>query len=246
MADTDDSKVVDTEEEVDEEVENPTGQDEPTDTDSDEDDAAGEETDDDADEGDTFKKRFTQFKGETPGDYIPELEKGYENSTKEAQRLLEENKTLKAQLATQATTPPPTDDTQTPVNDPTINLVKSEIEDRWEQEYKEFVELHPEVGTDPTLSQEINDELAIQAAAYTQKTGRVLGMKQGLERVWKVLDKEDNSTDDAVRNAAKNTAATGKTAPGKKTQKAAEFTEEEINLAKEFGLTAKELAEYNK
>ena len=48
-----------------------------------------------------FKKQFPNLKGETPAEYLPELEKAYDNSFKESLRLVEENKQLKARLSQQ-------------------------------------------------------------------------------------------------------------------------------------------------
>lgn len=61
-------------------------------------------------EASTFTKQFPNLKGDTPEEYLTELEKTHDLSFKEALRLNEENKQLRAQLTqpTQQQAPAPT------------------------------------------------------------------------------------------------------------------------------------------
>jgi len=76
---------------------------EPEEAESEEEKPTEEEDESDKPTDSTFTKQFPNLKGETPEEYLPELETAYDNSFKEALRLNEDNKRLRdenAQLKT--------------------------------------------------------------------------------------------------------------------------------------------------
>lgn len=229
------------------------------------------ETDEDAEPDDEqeFQRRFTQFKGSNVEEYVKNLEDGYDNSSKEAVRLAQENRSLKdtvdrvnGLIATnpelaQAIQSQPT--TQTPptgitpdqvATNPALAWAQSQMMTTWQQEQNDFISDHPEVGTDPMLADQLNVELGIVRDVVMQREGRLVGMKEGLERAWKMIGKDDTQ-DDTLRNAVRDTASQGRVAGGKKQAKEKpRFTEAQIETAMEMLNTdrnsaIKSLSEHN-
>lgn len=227
------------------------------DSDSSDDDDSDEDEDDETedDEDSKFEKRFTQFKGDTPEEYIPNLEDGYLKSSNEAKRLASANKDLQSRLdaVTAAVAKNPDlakglnealgEETPEVLVDPALMKAREDMEATMASEYNEFVEAHPEFGSDPVLQEEVLAELQTFAKA-ARKNGKILGMKEGLNKAWISLGKNDDSKEKlataAKNNAAKpRTSSKGKKPAGDKPQ----FSPEQIAYAKKMGLTAKQLEE---
>jgi len=178
------------------------------------------ETEDEIEEGSEgeqtpeFQKRFTQFQGETPEEYIKNLEEGHANSISEAQRLAEENKRLRAQAQPQET------DKETPAQTATSDpMASAYIAKQIEADFQEFAEKHSEIN-DQAVQNEILDHLTVYADAYEKQHGIRPTMKQGLEKAWvmsgrpleskpKKVDKEQQRKEE-VLVAAKQQASTSK------------------------------------
>ncbi len=227
----------------DEELDSEEEEDEETDDDSDDSEDEGEDESDEDEDSETFKKRFTQVKGDTESEYLKNLEDTYANSSTEAVRLSKELKESKAiidrinaavakdpQLAEALKTSDVEAQKDQPPKDPVLAWAESERDKIWGREYNEFVESHSEIATDPELAEALNNQLAIVRDVVMRNEGRMVGMGEGLKKAWKLLDKDD--TDEKVRIAAKDSASRGKSASGKKADKSGKtrFTDQQIEM----------------
>lgn len=234
----------------------------------DNDDTDEDDTEDDSDKKDDtedgkFEKRYTQLKGDTPEEYAKSLEEAYNNSSAEGVRLGKEMKDLKSKVAgiiAAAEKDPAlakqlglTSEDGQPQSDPTAPKSPAEtyaeqlMNERMEQEYKDFTKLHPEIDTDATMSENLLAEVGAQSAAYNQRTGKIISMAEALSRSWKVLGYDDNSKENlAVK--AKETASQG-TARGTSTKKSGtktEVSDKALEYAKKMGLSEKDVKTFYK
>lgn len=220
---------------------------------SDEEDEEDSEEDDAEDESeDKFDKRFTQLKGDTPDEYRKSLEDAYANSSTEGQRLSAKVKELEQKMEQLAKQDPELADkfeeeTGQPL-DPVLQTLKQEVEERQLREYNEFAEKHPEVATDTELQTDLNDALAIVANHHYKKTGKLLGMKDGLDKAWKLIGKSDEEEVDMDRAKAKNAAAQGRPAgSSKKTKSDSDDLAPSVKeVARKMGADPKLVAKYAK
>lgn len=213
------------------------------------------ETDEDAPK---FQKRFTQFQGDTPEEYIKNLETAHANALTEGQRkTLEAKKTQERfdQVAKLVATDPDFaaklaaatgDEAPKVVVDPAVEYARSQMETEYAKDYSTFVDSHPSLATDTDKQEAVIQELDIIAAA-NEKRGVRLSMAEGLRRAWISLgyDKDESKDDlvDKVKDQASKPQAPAKV---KSPSKKSDFTEEQIAVAKKMGLTPETLAEYNK
>lgn len=245
-----------------------------SDTNDDQDDAdtdedTADDTDDEPDEGEgqsedgKFEKRYTQLKGDTLVEYKDSLEDAYNKSSAEGVRLNTELSDLKSKvghilaaaeanpdLAKQlgldesgtSTAPANT------VKSPAETYAEQMMQERMEKEYSEFTTEHPEVDTDDTLRKELLAEVSVQSAAYNARSGKIISMADALNRAWKVLGYDDNSKEKlavkAKENASQGTAQ-GTSAKKKSTTKP-EVSEKAMALAKQMGLSEKDVQKYYK
>jgi hypothetical protein len=226
---TEDNEEQETEEESEEE-----------DSESDEDE---EETDNEEDE--KFKKRYTQIKGDTAEEYIPNLEEAYKNSSAEAVRLKQKAEDLQKQVdnisALVATNPELAEqikEGKAPAlpTDPALLRARQDMEAQNKKEYADFVDGHPELESDAELQKQVFDEIR-DFAEVAAKKNRVLGMKEALNMAYVSLGLQTGSKEEAIRMKAKETAARGKSAGAAKKAKAkTEFTEAQINAGIQMGL----------
>ncbi len=212
------------------------------DEDSDSDD--DEETEEEDDEEPDFKKRYTQIKGDTADEYIPNLETAYKNSSAEAVRLKQQVTDLQKQMdditALVANSPELAEQIKegkapAVATDPALLKARQDMESQNKKEYAAFVDSHPELESDPELQKQVFDEIR-DFAEVAQKKNRVLGMKEALTMAWTSLGLKE-SKEEKVRMKAKDTAARSKNAGAKKTVKAkVEFTEAQIGAGLRMGL----------
>lgn len=179
MADSKDTDEVEVQEETQasdetEEVKEETAEDsedeQSTETD-DESESSEEESQDESEEA-PFKKRFTQFKGETPEEYQKELEDAYANSQAEYERL-KLGKAEESETESQS---------EVPKDDHGYDLWAQQTE----REYKEFSDENDLFRTDENIRKEVIEEyLPIVAAVFKKKHGYNISMKEGLKRAYK-------------------------------------------------------------
>lgn len=253
MADEVDSTVVDEEvdetEEVDqetedesevEETEEETTEDEETTTEED------EESDDSEEPEPQFDKRFTQFKGDSLPEYTKNLEEAYANSSGEAvklNKLLTEYKQKLDQITgAVANDPELAEKLNVPKvsTDPALDYARQQMEEKMQSEYDAFAKNHPEIESDPELSERLTKRLTILSRSVSSEEGRQLGMMEGLEMAWASLGLGNNSQE-ATRMAAKSVAAVTKTASAKKSVPKSTFTPAQLAMAERMGLTEKDL-----
>lgn len=235
--------------------------DEETDDESDDSDDEGEDESDDEDSED-FKKRFTQIKGDSPTEYLKNLETTYAEHSKEAVKLNRQNKELQKvvdrinqlvaanpELA-KAFKGDEVKQEEVAAKDPAVAWAEAEMQRTWQKDYDEFVEQHPEIESDPALADELNEQLSVVRDVIQKKEGRLVGMGEGLRKAWKLLDKDD--TQEKVRMAAKENASKGKSASGKKSDSKGKtkFTESQVETMMSLQSidrtkAIKLLAEYN-
>lgn len=212
-----------------EEVETEQSEDESTDEQASEEsqDEETSEEDESDDSANAFDKRFTQFKGDTPEEYIKNLEEGYANSTAEYAKLKKQAAEYQA----------PTDQ---PTTDPALLYARQQMEEKQGQEFEAFAKDHSEIETDPEVKEKMLTRLTTLSKTVLAEEGRILGMAEGLSMAWASLGLGNNQQEN-TRMAAKDAAATSKTASAKKNVSKAQFTQQQLEVAKKMGLTEKDL-----
>jgi hypothetical protein len=237
----------DTQEEVDEETQDETdesSEDATTDEDDEETDDESDDSDDEASDEEDFTKRFTQFKGDTPTEYLKNLEDGYAESSKEAVKLSRENKDLKATVerVNQLIANNPelaqavSDGKQAPAapKDPAILFAETQMKQTWQKEYNDFAREHPEIDTDPALADALDAKLKIAKRIVEEEEGRLVGMGEGLNMAWKLLGKDTDDKQERVRVASKDSASQGKASGSKKKDARPKFSEAQIEVHMEM------------
>lgn len=213
--------------------------DEETQDDSDDEQASEEvkeeETSEDSDEEessepDAFDKRFTQFKGDTLDEYTKNLEEAYANSTAEYAKLTKNQAEQRQQEVPEGQ----------PATDPALLYARQQMETQQSQEYDAFAKEHPEIESDPEVGEKMTKRLATLARTVLAEDGKVLGMAEGLSMAWASLGLGNNQQEN-TRMAAKDAAATTRTASVKKNSAKPQFSQAELEAAKKMGLTEKDL-----
>ena len=220
------------------------------------DDEDGKKTETEEDEENKFQKRFSQFKGDTPEEYLKELEEAYANSSTEGQRNSKEAKEAKEKLdkiLTAVANNPElakvledADNAPKPKEDPALVYARQQMEQQYEKDWGDFTRLHPELVGNQELTNELIDEM--DAIAYAaERRGKTLTMAEGLAKAWVSLGKQAADDKEKIVNKTKEQAS--KPAPGASKPKAnsgkQEFTAEQIAVAKKMGLSPEDLAKYN-
>lgn len=230
-------------------------------------DDSDEDSDEDSDDEDSdeeelaFEKRFKQIKGDTPEEYLPNLEEAYRKSSTEGKRLSTENKELQSRLdlINQAALKDPKlaeainkaagDGATPPTVDPALQELREERAAKMEKQYDDFVELHPELGEDEELQQELLENLSI-VGEQARKQGKVASMDKALIKAWRMMGREVNSSNKPskgnVAQTAKASASKPKTSPSKKAKPASKskLAPEQIAYGKKMGLTEKQMLDY--
>lgn len=211
--------------------------------------AVEEETDEEAP---AFEKRFTQFKGETPEEYLKNLEDGYGNSSTEATRLAQQAKDLQQRLdqvaglvandpdfaaklqGAEASPSNPLTTPQNPLADPALFYARQTMEQQMEKEYNAFVADHREMETDPALAKQITEYLSVLSDAHLRKTGKLLTMSEGLKAAWVMAGQSLSDSEEETRMAVKNSAAQSKSPTGGApvVEKRSQFTKAQLDFAR--------------
>jgi hypothetical protein len=239
-----DSTVIE-EEIIEDDVETPAGADE-TIEENPEEEAEAEETA----EAPGFEKRFTQFKGDTPEEYLKNLEDAYGHSSAEATRLVQaqrESQTKLDQMLAQVAKDPalaeklqpqvqaPTAPvTPAPITDPMLAYAKQNVQQQWEKEYHEFVQEHQEIQTDQDLNKQLLSTLSVVSNTMQQTQGRYPGMEEGLRMAWQILGHPLSDSEETTRMAVKNAASQSKTSVGRPTPSPSKpkFTQAQLEFAR--------------
>lgn len=204
------------------------------------------ETDEESDDEDSpkFEKRFTQFKGDSPEEYLKQLENAYDNSSKEAVRLLEENKRLKSEMLTKiANGDVPDPKEENAKKTPAELWAESQMQREWTKQYKEFVS-DPDkaiIETDPVMFERL-DKLTGKFAQFIQDTeGRIPELKEVLDMAWDYMNRDNkDSKEDKVAMAVKDAGASPKVKSDKKERPKSQFTDEQIETARKLDPTLRD------
>lgn len=205
-----------------------------------------------------FGKRFTQIKGETPEEYITNLEEAYRNSSTEAQRIMKEAKDKGSKFDAIASIIAKNPEIAKAINeatgekaptitvDPAVEFARDEMQKRMTEDYNKFTDSHPEFLTDEKIKQDIAEEVDAIGQVYESR-GRKISLLQAMDMAWKNLgyDKED-AKEDVARKAKETAAKTSPASPPKKPGQKKEYSDDQIKVAKKMGLTVEQLEKYNK
>lgn len=260
---TEEEEVKDDDQQVDESSQDESEADDTTtDDQSDDEETDEDESDDDSSKDDGgFTKRFTQIKGDSPEEYLKNLEETYVKSSTESVRLNRQVRELSAQVekVTKLVAQNPelaeklkTDTATTSASEvnPALAFAESEMNRKWQEEYQGFVKLHPEVETDPELAEQLDEQLKIVRDVVWARENRLLGMGEGLTKAWKLLDRDEAPTkEDKVRSAVKDQASQSKTGGTVKPEGKTKFTDKQIEIHMEIAnvdrkTAIKQLSEY--
>lgn len=244
---TEDEKSAEDQDESEEDTESEDSDDE-SEEDSDE-----EEDDEDEEEEPEFSKSFKNIKGDTPEEYIPNLEEAYRKSSREGKRLSTEKDDLQKRLdqisAAVANNPDlkkaiedaTGQGAQNPTVDPALQQVRAEQEQRYAQEYDAFVNDHPELEEDDELQTEFLENIALVGES-ARKKGKPVSMADATKKAWAMMGREDDKKE-KIANAAKTSASKPKSATAKKAKPKSEskLTPEQIAHGKKMGLTEEDM-----
>lgn len=217
-----------------------------------EDEDSDEEDEDDEDEEPEFKKAFSTIKGDTPEEYIPNLEDAYRKSTREGKKLSSDNKEKqdRLDLINQAVAKDPelakaimdaTGETAIPPTaDPATLKVRQDYEDKVSKDLETFMGEHTELDDDEEVLDEFMENVATVGAA-SRKNGRIIDPMVAYKKAWAMMD-HDTSAED-LATAAKSTASKPKTPKTKKVISTGKpkLTSDQIAYGKKMGLTEKQL-----
>jgi hypothetical protein len=223
----------------------------------DEDDSEEEDSDEDEDEPE-FKKAFSQIKGDTAQEYIPNLEEAYRKSSTEGKRLGGQNKELQdrldqinaavaknpelAKLIMEATG----ENAVAPTVDPGVLKARQDYNDQVAKDLDTFLGEHQTLADDEDLMAEFMENLATIGAAERKK-GRVIEPMKAYKKALGMMDYDDSK--DKVVEAAKSSASKPKTPAAKKPAKKSKdsaLTPEQIAYGKKMGLTEKQMRDAQK
>lgn len=223
----------------------------------DEDDSDDDDSDEDEDESE-FKKAFSQIKGDTALEYIPNLEEAYRKSSAEGKRLSTEKKELQDRIdqinAAVAKNPElaklimeATGENAVPVTvDPGVLKARQDYNDQVAKDLDTFLGEHQTLADDEALMDEFMENLATIGAAERKK-GRIIEPMKAYKKAYGMMDIDDSN--DKLVDAAKRTASKPKTPAAKKPKVKSEkgaLTPEQIAYGKKMGLTEKQMRDAQK
>ena len=229
------------------------------------DDASGDDSGDDdkkdkskSDE-DQADRKFSQFAGDgTDTAYISNLEKGYDNSSKEAIRLNTElgqatNRIDSIMRAVQADPELATklnaaisgaggsdgdsNSGADGVDNPFVKNLQSEWQEKSEAEIAAFIDANPEVVTDPQIKNDVEHFMGVFSNDQFNRTGRLMSGGEAMAAAYKHLDLENKLSKQTLADGAKKTAAPTRQQGSKKkgTSQNKNFTPEQIAMAQAMG-----------
>lgn len=236
MADQDDTNV---DEQEDTEVDATKSQDEPESEEDQDTTSETDEGDQDNDADAAFKKRYTQFKGDNPLEYIENLEQGYGNSSNEALKWKKIAEDLRAEKLTEVANAD--DESKPAASQPesmTDALVAQMKRERDVEHYNKFASKHPEVNEDNELFNQLDAETG-KYMDYVYKTEkRVPGLDEALDFAWqRVAPNDSSSKEEKVVSAVKNAGSTSKTKGVSKDAVKPQFSEKQIETARRLDPT---------
>lgn len=178
-----------------------------------------------------FEKRFPRFKGETPEEYIKNLEDGYENSSTEAVRLSRENKELReaklSEVANEEVTP-------TPPPNPTLAWAEQQREKEWKSDWANFAKLHPEIEEDTTLFADFDKKTGEMFNFIQTTESRFPTLGEAMQKAWNYMNPDELSNEEQIATKVKNAGSGTKTKGVSKDLPKPQFSEKQIAMARKF------------
>lgn len=221
---------------------------EDSDEEEDSEDSDEEETEEDEPE---FEKRFTQFKGDSYEEYVPNLEKAYGELLGEVTRVKQTAKEDAASMDVirQAIEKDPDfaqkldelldGKTSTVTVDPAILKARQDLNDSVEKDFADFAAEHPELETDPIMQEKVYGTME-RLTKLMKAEGKMPRAKEVLDQAWIINGYHKN--DDREKTIAKAKESASKSKTGNKAKKTTpnskdKFTAEQKAYAKKWGVT---------
>lgn len=211
-------------------------------------------------------RKYSQFKGDgSDKAYISNLEEGYKNSSAEAIRLKGELETAGGRLDTfmrvVASNPELAtafnkalgdssaggsgsgnsggDENGADLQNPFIQNLQAEWQQKSEQEIQEIIEANPEIASDPDLKAKVQRWMKVFSTEYREENnGRLMGGGDAMLAAMKHLGIEDKREKQNLANGAKKNL-TPPRSRGNKAKKSGgqkpKFTADQIAMAKAMG-----------
>lgn len=199
-----------------------------------------EETPEETEEA-KFEKRFPRFKGETPEEYIKNLEDGYDNSSTEAVRLARENKELReSNLTAIANEEETTETTPTPPPNPTLAWAEQQREKEWKQDWADFAKLHPVIEEDQTLFADFDKKTGEMFNFIQQTEQRFPTLGEAMQKAWNYMNPDEISKEEEIAIKAKENGAGTKTKGVSKDQPKPAFSQKQLDTARKFDPTLRD------
>lgn len=212
--------------------------------------------------------RFTQFAGDgKPESYISNLEKAYENSSAEGIRLNQSlqqatrrvdaimeavrgdedlaNKLHAALTGTNSAAAPKGDPAV--ATDPFLVDAKTQWEKKSTEEADAFIKANPEVVSDPTINAEVKKWMEVFSAEEYKSKGTLMTAGEAMGKAYKYLGYEDKREQRKSLSDAKGAVATTRPQASRKAPKtASDFTDSQVNLAANLGVSKDKLDKFAK
>lgn len=232
------------------------------DEDEDEDDDAGDDKDKPGEKKDPETRRFNQFAGDGSTEaYLSNLEKGYENSSKEAIRLNTElgqatgridtimravaadpelasklGAVLKGDSDAGGTGTDENSDADMAQN-PFVTDLKAQWTEKSVEEIQTFIEANPEVETDPTVKADVQKWMKIFSDQHYKDTGRLMTGGKAMAAAYKHLGLENKLEKQDLANGAKKLATPARSQGKAKKSNGSKptFTSEQLEMARNMG-----------
>lgn len=201
--------------------------------DTDEPDQKSDESEDE--ESPTFTKKFLNIKGDTPEEYIANLEKSYENSTSEALRLKD---AVKPKTDTE-------DDEESPPINPYELYAKRQMDKELVKTFNSFKKDYPQ-ASDPVEYERFTKKVALISKA-TMDDGELLDFPDLFRSAAGALGWEkETPVVDKVGQAIKNSGASSKTNSATKPTSKSKVTDGDIEVYRKLHGSDKPEAEIRK
>jgi|ERR1035437_1348165 hypothetical protein len=208
----------------------------------------------------SFTKQFTNLKGETPQEYITEIEKAYQNSTNEALRLkkqlddsaqiIEEAKKVVATVPSATATEQPVAPTFTQDTNPDLAWAKQLREDAMITSFDEFKKNYPQAIEGEQFQKFLNASKGVEEAFKASHDNRLPTYPELYKGIADILGwqptKVTAKRDAAIKESAASSQTVSATQPVAKQSK---VTEAQVDAylrmfpAKDRATVVKELSE---
>ena len=183
-----------------------------------------DEDSEDTEETPTFVKQFPNIKGDTPEEYLKNLEESYKHSTTEALRL--------KQLSEVGKSEDDLEDTSTGVVDPRLLYLDRIVEGDINKTYAVFREEYPQVD-DPAEYEKFNTEVTALASYFLNSKGTAALASELYPKAAAILGWQKQAVDskDKLSMALKSKAASTKTTSSTKPKtKQSKVSDKEVQM----------------